>query len=254
MIRDPKAHWTQVARSIRKRKGSSFLAGESDPYHAYKRKKMLKHFLERVSFAERTVLEVGCGPGGNLRLIAERFSPRRLIGVDISEEMLEIARERLVGYHNVELQETDSGHLNLPDRVADVSFTVTVLQHIADDDVFKRLVAEICRVTREEIVLIEDMPIAPAAGGADRHSPDRYRREVTQHGFRIEGMESLRLKLSRWGYWHIRRLLTREFHERGDPQRVAAIALMHAWIGVSRWGDWCFDDEGDLTKLVFRRA
>lgn len=42
--------------------------------------------------AEATVLEVGCGTGRNLALVARRYPAARLFGLDISAEMLKNAR------------------------------------------------------------------------------------------------------------------------------------------------------------------
>lgn len=43
------------------------------------------------------VLEIACGTGRNLALIARRYPGRRLYGLDISEQMLRSARARLAG-------------------------------------------------------------------------------------------------------------------------------------------------------------
>ncbi len=64
--------------------GKSLLAGDDNPYLRMKRKKFLGRFLDAKDFRSKIVLEVGCGPGGNLLRIAQRSSPKKLIGVDIS--------------------------------------------------------------------------------------------------------------------------------------------------------------------------
>lgn len=45
--------------------------------------------------AGQSLLEVGCGTGRNLALIARRYPDSRLFGLDISAEMLETARAKL---------------------------------------------------------------------------------------------------------------------------------------------------------------
>ena len=42
-----------------------------------------------------SVLEIGCGTGRNLKLMADRHPALRLIGIDISEEMLKTARANI---------------------------------------------------------------------------------------------------------------------------------------------------------------
>lgn len=46
---------------------------------------------------DATVIELGCGDGTNLLAIAQRFPTATLIGVDLSEEALSIARQRATG-------------------------------------------------------------------------------------------------------------------------------------------------------------
>lgn len=78
---------------------------------------------------EKTVLDYGCGVG----MYAQFFHPDRYIGVDISEEMVKMARERNP-LHTF---------LVLPDELpeTDVVFTATVLQH-NDDEAVKKIVAK----------------------------------------------------------------------------------------------------------------
>ena len=37
-------------------------------------------------------LDLGCGPGHTTRLIAQELAPRRLVGIDASRRLLELAR------------------------------------------------------------------------------------------------------------------------------------------------------------------
>ncbi|KPJ92969.1 MAG: hypothetical protein AMJ53_08310 [Gammaproteobacteria bacterium SG8_11] len=43
----------------------------------------------------RRILEVGCGTGKNLGLLANRFSQAQIIGVDVSTDMLNVAKRKL---------------------------------------------------------------------------------------------------------------------------------------------------------------
>ncbi|WP_370878551.1 class I SAM-dependent methyltransferase [Pararhizobium capsulatum] len=63
-----------------------------------------------------TVLEVGCGTGRNLALIAKRFPGARLFGLDISAEMLSSAQAKLASLGEC------GAHTDLPVlRVADAT-------------------------------------------------------------------------------------------------------------------------------------
>ena len=80
---DPEQYWSKVGQEIQKRPQYD-VAGDDNPFASYKRDKFLKKFLDTIDFCDARVLEVGCGPGGNLKHIAERCAPHALMGVDIS--------------------------------------------------------------------------------------------------------------------------------------------------------------------------
>ncbi|MFQ6026813.1 MAG: class I SAM-dependent methyltransferase [Dehalococcoidia bacterium] len=64
-----------------------------------------------------TVLEIGCGTGLTLGLLQEAVGPQgRIIGVDLTEEMLDQARKRIEreGWSNVELVHQDAAELEFP--------------------------------------------------------------------------------------------------------------------------------------------
>src|SRR5918994_6944470 len=54
--------------------------------------------------AEATVLDVGCGSGWAARLMAQRARAGRVVGIDVSDEMVRVARDESVDYPNVEFQ------------------------------------------------------------------------------------------------------------------------------------------------------
>lgn len=56
-----------------------------------------------------TVVEMGCGTGANLPHLRERVGPGgRVVGVDITEQLLSRARERAAGYDNVSVVRADA--------------------------------------------------------------------------------------------------------------------------------------------------
>ena len=64
-----------------------------------------------------SVLDLGCGTGLSFELLEESIGPGgRIIGVDLSGEMLEVARNRVErnGWTNVTLIEGDALNINLP--------------------------------------------------------------------------------------------------------------------------------------------
>jgi len=72
------------------------------------------------------VVDLGCGTGLNFPLLVERIGPEgRLIGVDLSPEMLAYARERAErsGWNNIELVQSDMAAYDFPEGVNGVLST-----------------------------------------------------------------------------------------------------------------------------------
>jgi ubiquinone/menaquinone biosynthesis C-methylase UbiE len=63
---------------------------------------LLKHI---PPFTECDALEIGCGTGSFTRLLAQRF--RRVLALDLSPRMIEIAKERSKQYRNIDFQVAD---------------------------------------------------------------------------------------------------------------------------------------------------
>src|SRR5947199_1052855 len=59
------------------------------------------------------VLDVGCGSGWATRLLAGSATNGRVTGIDISDEMVRVAREASQPYTNVDFQVACAGHLPL---------------------------------------------------------------------------------------------------------------------------------------------
>ena len=159
---------------------------DDDPYYRYKRDKLLRRFLATLDVAGQRVLELGCGPGGNL-LEGARRAPASLVGIDISASMLALARKNLEGCA-VELKKTDGRRLPLEDQTIDLALTVTVLQHNVDPAGLRRVIAELCRVSAGRIVIMEDtgdMISAPKGSSWIMRPVGVYEAEFERHGFHL---------------------------------------------------------------------
>lgn len=95
------------------------------------------------------VVEIGCGDGLNLEHIK---APVR-IGVDNYLPALLLAHERL--NNGTILLELDAARLPWPDRFADLVFTCTTLQHLADDDRCRSALRELIRISRDWVLVME---------------------------------------------------------------------------------------------------
>lgn len=105
------------------------------------RREMLKAV---AAMAPATVLEVGVGTG----LTLARYAPKtHITGIDISEEMLDIARTRAAGMpsRTIVLRQMDAESMDFPDAAFDCVTIPYVLSVTPDPD---RLIAEIRRVCK----------------------------------------------------------------------------------------------------------
>jgi SAM-dependent methyltransferase len=93
---------------------------------------------EFVTLADKQVLEVGCGTGGNLlQLIRLGFSPENLVGNELLEERAARARFQLP--QATRILEGDACALDLPPESFDIVFQSTVFTSILDDGFQARL-------------------------------------------------------------------------------------------------------------------
>jgi len=249
---DREVYWSEVAGRMAQRTSRRDVAGDADAYYAYKRRKMLRRFLATLPVDDREVLELGCGPGGNLEWLLNHRRPRRVIGVDIASTMLNLAAERLSD--RARLHKADGRTIPMPDRSVDLAFTVTVLQHNVEDGHMQAMVCELARVSRHTVVLIEDVvPVGrPALRGESWIGRPTAEYEVAGRsaGLRLVGSEALRTRLTRAGL----NVLSRVFAGRAEGTTRPALfsALLAAWVTVAKHcDDWVAD--GNLTKLTFVR-
>ena len=106
------------------------------------------HYVDGLAHPTQTALavEIGSGLGRICRGLRKHFD--RVIGVDISEEMVRQARA-LVDDPGIQfLHGTGDGITGVDDASADLVFTFTVFQHIPDPSIVEDYIAEAGRVLR----------------------------------------------------------------------------------------------------------
>jgi len=105
------------------------------------------HAVGRLQAGE-TVLDIGSGAGTDLLLAARGVGPEgRAIGVDVTDEMIEAAREsaRELGLRQVEVRKADLHELPIEDASVDVVISNGVVNLATDK---RRAFSEIARVLR----------------------------------------------------------------------------------------------------------
>jgi ubiquinone/menaquinone biosynthesis C-methylase UbiE len=77
-----------------------------------------------------TILEVGCGPGMFLEVLARKYPGVSIKGIDISADRIGIARHRLAGLPSAEALQASVYHLPFPDRYFDFIYSRFLFEYL----------------------------------------------------------------------------------------------------------------------------
>jgi len=106
--------------------------------------------LRRVPPSQRSewkALEIGCGPGRLMRPMSRHFA--EIHGVDVSDEMIALARERLHDIPTAHPHLTDGASLSeFPDGCFDFAYSYAVFQHVPSRDIIAAYMRETHRVLK----------------------------------------------------------------------------------------------------------
>jgi ubiquinone/menaquinone biosynthesis C-methylase UbiE len=247
---DPREGWSRVARDL---DSGRLHYGDDSPFESYWWRTLVNRFLHPLAAAVtgKDVLEVGCGPGGNLRMLLEN-APRRLVGCDIAPPMIERASRQSQGL-GIEYVVVDGRSLPFGDAEFDLAFTMTVLQH-SPDRLFETTLAEMCRVTKSYLCVIEEMFPRPRVSHAFfGRTPADYTERVTAHGWTFVSAEVLPVWVSEQICGALVRRLQKRKLEFGESVNKATILAQRAALRLTRLLDPVILPDHGLTKVVFKR-
>ena len=112
-----------------------------------------KHAVEMINNTSGKVLEVGVGTGLSLPAYKRSLD---IVGIDLSKEMLDKARERVSeeGLTNVTgLHEMDAGLLEFPDQSFDTVVAMFVMTVVPDPEKVMRELSRVCRPGGEVMIV-----------------------------------------------------------------------------------------------------
>jgi SAM-dependent methyltransferase len=149
------------------------------------RKSIIRNYLElaRQRMSLDTIMDVGCGSGGSLEVLAEYGS---VIGVERSPVLAERARSRKIA---VEVMEVDVANMREGLDVRLFTF-FDVLEHIEDDS---SVLKQLKRSASQKHLLLVSVPACPFLYGRHdkilhhyrRYSRDMLKRCLTDGGYRV---------------------------------------------------------------------
>jgi ubiquinone/menaquinone biosynthesis C-methylase UbiE len=248
----PEPYWSDVAQRIDAREEHNVIAGDDEPYYRYKRERFLR-LLHNTDFNDKNILELGAGPGGNLEFILQNFNPISLTDADISAKMLEIASKNIKN-DKVKFVKIDGQNLPFEAGTFDLTFTATVLQHNTDEPMLLKIIAELCRVSHDKIVIFEK--IEPTITGDELclgRPVDYYAKAFAQHGFQLIETDFINVKISYYVSGVIRKLLNPSSRKEGEPLSRMAVFMQNLTLIFTKQLDRIFTSRRNIGKLVFQK-
>jgi ubiquinone/menaquinone biosynthesis C-methylase UbiE len=119
-------------------------AAHNDHYHNF----LLRHLPSNC----HNVLEIGCGTGGFARRLAQRS--QHVLALDLSPEMIRIARQRSAQFPNIEFQLADARDTPFNVESFDCIATVATLHHLPFPEMLLKMKAAL---KRNGVLLILDL-------------------------------------------------------------------------------------------------
>ncbi len=246
----PEPYWSDVAKRIGTRADGNVIAGDDEPYYRYKRERFLE-MLRTLDVEGKSVLELGPGPGGNLRELWAK-KPARLVGADISADMVALARKN--NAPEVELVKIDGTTLPFADQEFDVVFTATVLQHNTDDAMMRSILREVCRVSKRKVVLFERVDDCITGDDLCMARPIAYYAErCADNGFVLHQNEFINIRVSYYLAGIVRKGLNPASRQEGEPLNPLSLWIQQAAMPFTKRLDKVFTSAKDLAKLEFVR-
>ena len=93
--------------------------------------------LKRVPENCENALEIGCGTGAFARLLAKRC--KSVVGLDLSSEMIRVARSRSTQFHNLEFELADVMTWNFPQSHFDFVCSIATLHHLEQRELLLKI-------------------------------------------------------------------------------------------------------------------
>lgn len=108
---------------------------------------------EIIKSNPKSILEIGCGFGRNIRYLVENGVTAEISGIDISPKMIKKAKEYTKNYRP-KLYNMPAEKMTFKNKTFDVSFSHGVLMHVPTSNI-ESVLKELIRVTKKKIIMIE---------------------------------------------------------------------------------------------------
>ncbi|KKT81860.1 MAG: Glycosyltransferase [Candidatus Yanofskybacteria bacterium GW2011_GWA2_44_9] len=130
----------------------------------------------------RDYLEVGPGPGTWTKMFLEASPKANFDLVDISSEMLNLAKQNLAGHGNLRYIETDFLRFN-PDKKYDIFFSSRAIEYMPDKDGLVKKISDLLRPGGRGFVITKN-PKYLRSKLAGRHISEFHKGQISPETFR----------------------------------------------------------------------
>jgi SAM-dependent methyltransferase len=167
----------------------------------------LKRFPKSANRRAWRALEIGCGPGRLMKPLSRNFG--EIHGVDVSDEMVRLARERLRAIPHAHVHATNGSSLNMfADDSFDFAYSYAVFQHIPSREVVLEYMREIRRVLKPGGIFrgqFNGIPPsqAPNTWAGVSFSPDDIRAFTRENGLQLLALDGAHTQYL-WTTWRKR--------------------------------------------------
>ncbi|MFQ5771629.1 MAG: geranylgeranyl reductase family protein [bacterium] len=119
-----------------------------------------ENLVKKLIQKEAIILDAGAGTGESTRAVLRLAKPKRMVGIDISSGMLNIAREK-ISDSRVEFKKSDMRQLPFPDKSFDAVVSTWAIETLPDA---KTAVREFLRVIKDDGYVIYAFSSMPKFG------------------------------------------------------------------------------------------
>ncbi len=103
------------------------------PWESYHWEKIFQTLTSLYDFGEKRVFVGGCGTGIFEEWLLRSYSVKKIVGMDISEKMVELAMQRCREFREVEFISGDMDATGYPAGFFDVCVIIDALHHMPDE-------------------------------------------------------------------------------------------------------------------------
>ncbi len=200
--------------------------------------------IQPLADASWTVLEIGCGVGRILKPLCSHF--KRLVGIDVSGEMIHQSKNWLKGLNNVETIETSGVDLkSFPDETFNLVYSFVAFQHMPRP-VFLRYLEESNRVLKHQGYLLFQIPI-----GTIRDTAIEDTVTMRQYSTNELADELERCGLESTDHYPVDSEL--RHHREEVPGRIFHLAKKTGTVLYSNNTDWLESECGETFSLLNTR-